>query len=298
MKSNNFIIARNSNILDIKILGSFLNTNQDISSKIKKANAAFYSYIQIWRRNNNNINLDLKVKLYNILVKSLILYNSTCLPLLSSSKNAKLLNILHRKHLRYILNIHNPRDISNKQLYTDTKSVPLDIQICKLRWKYIGRLFRLDPSTPAIKLMENYFINNDRKKYIGFEITSLPYVMNKDLILISKQLKNIDDLHSLIGLAQNKVLWDKDIAVNIYKKKLEIWNAQTNLNYDSNDDLSSLDNQNNLTYTEYTFVDYIPLNCIIKVLGWIYIKGFKWIKYILCILVILFLLYNFMLLQF
>ena len=258
-KSKDFLISRFSDISNIKVLGNYININEDINYKISEANRCFQMYNNIWSNKNNKISLDLKIKIYNIMVKSKILYNITCLPLGSNSKYEKKLDIIHRRHLRKILHINNPQDISTKDVYDRTKSIPLHIQITKLRWKYFGRLFKLDPMTPAIKLLKNYFEDNNRKKYSGFEITSLPYIMHQDLLLISKSLKNINDLNNLLLLANDQKSWDLLIVKEIYKKKLEIWNSQMILKYDSCDDINSLNYPFNNSYRVY-----IPFNWSLK----------------------------------
>ena len=113
--------------------------------------------------------------------------------------------------------------------------------------------------TPAIKLLKNYFEDNNRKKYSGFEITSLPYIMHQDLLLISKSLKNINDLNNLLLLANDQKSWDLLIVKEIYKKKLEIWNSQMILKYDSCDDINSLNYPFNNSYRVY-----IPFNWSLK----------------------------------
>ena len=78
-------------------------TEKDIASRIKKANGIFVQLYPVWR--NHNISKGLKIRLFNTNVKSLLLYADK---------------------------------ITNEELWRITKQKPIEIQIKRRKWNWIG----------------------------------------------------------------------------------------------------------------------------------------------------------------
>ena len=79
-----------------------------------RSNAALYKLKNIWI-GKDKINHNIKIKLYQALVKSILTYNCGTWALALTELNK--LDAFHRKQLRKVLNIYYPTKISNKKLY-------------------------------------------------------------------------------------------------------------------------------------------------------------------------------------
>ena len=138
----------------VELLGN--NTNPDLEIFKRRGNAtnAFAGLIRIWSR-KNDINSELKMKLYNAIVKPHLIYNAGASAYTGVQVEA--LNRLHRRQLRRLLNIHYPKHISNAEVYERTKAYPISIDIAKMRWSFLGHALRQHRDTPANKVMSNYY---------------------------------------------------------------------------------------------------------------------------------------------
>ena len=138
----------------IKKLGSLLGDKEDIKNRKRLANIAFTKLECIWL-SRRNISIQRRVKLYNMLVKSILLYN--CSTRGMTIQGEQQLDSSHRKQLRRILNIRWPHKIRNKKLYEKTNSKPVSIEVTRRRWNLLGHILRLDKETPGRKSMKFMF---------------------------------------------------------------------------------------------------------------------------------------------
>ena len=108
------------------LLGTKLGSEQDVTNRINKANTAFWSFDKLWCQGSeiSQITEKRKIKLYDSLVVSVLLYNCCCW---ASS-------------------------ISNKALYARTQTRPLSERVEKARWTMLGHVLRSDNDTPVAYL--------------------------------------------------------------------------------------------------------------------------------------------------
>jgi hypothetical protein len=101
---------------DFTYLGSTVSedggTRKDVESRIQKARGAFTRLRKIWLA--HNINKDTKMKLFNIYVKSVLLYG--CQTWRVTCEIQRKLQSFVNRCLRYIMKIWWPRVISNEKL--------------------------------------------------------------------------------------------------------------------------------------------------------------------------------------
>ena len=114
----------------IKKLGSLLGDKENVKNRKRLANIAFIKLECIWL-SRRNISVQRRVKLYNMLVKSILLYN--CGTWGMTIQDEQQLDSFHRKQLRRILNIRWPHKIRNKKLYKKTISKPISIEVPRRR---------------------------------------------------------------------------------------------------------------------------------------------------------------------
>ena len=103
---------------------------------------------------SNKISLKVRIRLFNVYIASIFLYNSELWTLTKKLNNA--IDIFQRALLKKMLKIHYPFIIRNETLYSRVQLTKWSesIQIRRLSW--LDHLMRLDPNTPAqIALQES-----------------------------------------------------------------------------------------------------------------------------------------------
>jgi hypothetical protein len=223
-KTEQTIIERGNRLTEkwrgVKKLGSLLGDSGDMIRRKSLATAAFNNMKKVWIR-NNKVHIRKRIKLYNTLVKPVLLYNSGTWGMTKNEENS--INTFHRKHLRKLWR-HNWRHrVCNIELYKMSNVGILSEEIRKSRWKLFGHILRLNGNTPAQKSMDFYFENYDRRKcFRGRPRMTLVTVLNKDIedanaknpeLMTIRNLKCYNDLYELRGLAQDRKRWQKIVAL-------------------------------------------------------------------------------------
>ena len=93
-----------------KKVGSLLGSKEDIEHRKHLSKIAFNKLANIWN-SGNKTKQKTKIKLYNSLVKSVLLYNCGTWALTKTDEDR--LDSFHRKQLRNVLGIRYPTKISN-----------------------------------------------------------------------------------------------------------------------------------------------------------------------------------------
>ena len=140
-------------VQDFTYLGSLISKGnggqQDIKARLGKARCAFAKLQNIWK--SNQYTTKTKIRLYNSVVKSILLYGSECWRLVKGDM-AKI-DAFPDRCLRNICRIFWPNNISNVDLYKKTgcNSAVLDIKRRRLRW--LGHVLRMpQDSIPNVAL--------------------------------------------------------------------------------------------------------------------------------------------------
>ena len=197
----------------VKKLGSLLGDREDIARRKSLAAAQMKSLQKLWIK-NNSVSLYTRVTLFNTLVKSVLLYNSSTWGLSKSDENN--LNSFHRRLLRKLCNIKWPEIIHNKELYKKTKTYPISIDITTSRWKYFGHSLRMANNTPPKHAMLWFFEPvRDCKKYSGKQRTTIFSTIQRDIHETKLKFPNFSidsfdtasDFEHISSLAANRVLW-------------------------------------------------------------------------------------------
>ena len=113
-------------------LGSKLGDKEDIVRRKQLAIGKMVQMQKILKR-KNVVRIEKKMKLYNALVKSVLMYNSCTWGL--TKDDGKNLDSFHRRQLRQVLGVFYPHKIRNEELYKATGARPISIDITKARWK-------------------------------------------------------------------------------------------------------------------------------------------------------------------
>ena len=159
-------------------LGSKLGDREDIQRRKELATIALAKNDAIWK-NNWKTKLTTRIRLYETLVKSVLLYN--CGTWGVSKDDQRKLNSFHRRQLRKVIGIHWPHKISTSKLYKVTGTKPLSITKTESRWKLLGHILRLPANCPARKTMRYYFQKRTNKIFRGRRRTTIVSTLNEDI---------------------------------------------------------------------------------------------------------------------
>jgi len=100
-------------------------TEEDVASRIKKANGVFVQLYPVWR--NLNISKEVKIRILNRNVKSVLLY--VCETWKTANQITRRLQIFVNKCLRRIMNIKWTNKIMNEELWRITHQKSIENQI-------------------------------------------------------------------------------------------------------------------------------------------------------------------------
>ncbi|GFO44725.1 endonuclease-reverse transcriptase [Plakobranchus ocellatus] len=197
-----------------KKVGSLLGSKEDIEHRKHLSKIAFNKLTNIWK-SGNKTKQKTKIKLYNSLVKSMLLYNCGTWALTKTDEDR--LDSFHRKQLINTLGIRYPTIISNASLHKKCREAPLSMQVLEARWRLFGHVLRRDRNIPANKAMLFYFSDNKRAR--GRPQTTLPITLNNDLkklVATKLELTIQTDLDTLRLIAEDRPKWNA-LVVEIRK---------------------------------------------------------------------------------
>ena len=127
-----------------KLLGTKLGTETDIKNRKGLVISVMKELYYIFK--SKFISNKLKLREFETYISSIFLYNSETWSL-SETLNKKI-DAFQRKQLRYALNIHYPKTISNEKLYRITRAEPWSRTIKRRRLNLYGHVLRLNEQTP------------------------------------------------------------------------------------------------------------------------------------------------------
>ena len=201
----------------VKKVGSLLGDREDIARRKQLSTVSLRKLNSLWIRKKAKV--ERRVKLYNSLVRSILLYNCGTWGMSKSDEDK--IDSFHRQHLRQILNIKYPNKIKSKHLYKTTRQHAISTDITKARWKLFGHTLRMHKDTPARKAMKFYFEQSGAKKFKGRKRTTIVNTLNRDITNTKQIYPQFDlpklnselDLHNIRVKAQNRVLWRKRVKM-------------------------------------------------------------------------------------
>ena len=103
---------------------------EDVASRIKKANGVFVQLNPVWR--NLNISKEVKIRIFSTYVKSVLLY--TCETWQTTNQITRRLQIFVNKCLRQRMNIKWTETIMNEELWRITHQKSIENQIKSRKW--------------------------------------------------------------------------------------------------------------------------------------------------------------------
>ena len=130
-------------------LGSLMTTDgscdREVKARIGRANAAFGTLEKIWK--TNGCSLRIKLRLYEAIVLSTLLYGSETWPMTVANK--KRLDAAHHRWLRRILHISWRDKVTNKSVRERTGQEKAENIIRKRRLSWMGHVTRMDSNRRA-----------------------------------------------------------------------------------------------------------------------------------------------------
>ena len=144
-------------------LGSIVDkqggTDADVRTRIGKARAAFIQLKNIW--SSTDLTLNTKIRIFNTIVKPVLLYGAETwrTTVITMSRVQTFANTC----LRRILRIRWPEKIRNQELWRLTKQQPIEEDILKRRWRWIGHTLR-KPATSTTRQALTWNPQGKRKR--------------------------------------------------------------------------------------------------------------------------------------
>lgn len=149
MRINNLntapVVIDGNNIGEVEefcYLGSVISKQggamRDVEQRIKKAKAAFAILLPVW--NSNKLSKKTKLRIFNTNVKSVLLY--ACETWLVTKLLTHKIQTFINRCLRRITRTHWPVIISNENLLRLTHQEPIDIEIRRRKWYWLGHTLR------------------------------------------------------------------------------------------------------------------------------------------------------------
>ena len=153
------------------------------------------------------------VKVFRTYIEPVLLYNSETWTLTATLE--KSLDAFHRRLLRIALNVKYPKVISSQKLYSLTREIPISNKIKKRRLALFGHILRLDPETPAQRVIKYYVTPHKRPvgrpplTWMALIIKDLRNTLKHNII---KTPLNTKSLQKLSEIVKDKTLWRQEIV--------------------------------------------------------------------------------------
>lgn len=205
---HNNLLRGNEQWRETIVLGSKLCSERDIQHRLNKANIAFHTYKKIWLNGTVKIDEKRKIRLYDALITSVLLYNSSSWAVPDNILNK--LDVQQRKHLKQILKIFWPRIISNSALYKRCNVIPLTRRIEVARWRMLGHVLRSGEYTPAFLSFRFACLGSKQLKgRLGRPRSNLYDLVTKDLKTRSLCIEDERSFRYVVMKAYNRKLWQQ-----------------------------------------------------------------------------------------
>jgi hypothetical protein len=204
-KTEEYEIRRrgDTNWKNCKLLGSKLSTTEDIERRKALTIAAMLTLKNIFR--NSRISDNIKIRVFQAYINSIFLYNSELWTITNTT--ARKLDAFQRRQLRYALNIHWPKIISNEELIKRCKIRSWSSTILQRRLSWLGHLMRLPPDTPARRALQEALTPAKRPQ--GRPSATWLSIIKKDLE--DAEILTKEQCHSLVlhlePITANRVQW-------------------------------------------------------------------------------------------
>ncbi|KAI8115934.1 LINE-1 reverse transcriptase like protein [Lucilia cuprina] len=142
--TSNFTLQQQhiENVQSFCYLGSIITTNgsskEDVQNRINKARQVYGQLSHVW--NSHHISRRTKLDIFSSCVKSVALYG--CESWNSARCDLKAMQVFINRCPRRILKIFWPNTISNTQLWELTAQTPVEHDIRRRKWRWIGHALR------------------------------------------------------------------------------------------------------------------------------------------------------------
>ena len=189
---------------ECKYLGSYLDTEKDLTRRKQMAMASYIKYKYLLE--SKRLSLRVRMRIFNVYVASIFMYNSEIWTLTKKSKNC--IDVFHRSLLRKILKIKWPFKIRNEVLYGRTREEVWTEKIERRRLKWTGHLLRLPQSSPAqVALVQSQKCNKNQKK-----TNKLTWLKQTNKQLSSIEINLSLEKPNIRRLAEDREWWDRMVV--------------------------------------------------------------------------------------
>ena len=213
-KTEEFSIKRGGNEewKKCKLLGSLLETNEDIARRKAQTNNVIKSDKLNAIFTSTRISESIKIRNFNTYVDATFLFNSETWAI--TDAQAKKLDAFQRRKLRQVIGIKWPHTISNEALYNRTKIERWSQKIKRRRLNLLGHVMRLPSDTPARQSIKEGLTKCKRPKgrpptnWLGVIKNDLKEHMN--LTLNNKDTPE-NQINTLCNITRNRSEWRRRV---------------------------------------------------------------------------------------
>jgi len=219
-----------------KFVGSYLDPSEEVAARVTAANKAHYTMRTIMNK-ESGVSKKLKLRLYNAIVKPTLIYNLWTIPLKKAQRDW--IDRTHRRHLRSLMGRYYKEDepmVSCQEIYLETDTVPITVELAERRWALLGHILRLPGDTPANRAMGQYFRKTfaggvRRETYAGAQVTSVMSMLRDEYrdhttarmkreVGTSKFLHGAD-LDKFTNYAQDREAWEALVNHITHRTKMK-----------------------------------------------------------------------------
>ena len=188
-------------------LGSIMDTeggtDADVKARTGKARGAFLQLKNIW--SSSILHQNTKLRIFNSNVKPVLLYGSETWRM--TKKTCSRIQSFINSCLRKILKIHWPEKITNIDLWQRSKQLPVEVEIGRRRWRWLGHTLRKPTSSTTRQAL---LWNPQGKRKRGRPKNTWRRDLRKDLERLGKSWKELEDI------AKDRALWGSAVVDGLY----------------------------------------------------------------------------------
>ena len=172
---------------------------EDVGNRINKARLAFNALRPIWR--TKALSMHSKIRIFNSNVKAVLLYGSETWRVTTSI--TRKLQVFVNRCLRFIVDVRWPDKISNVDLWARTNQKPIDQEIRRRKWGWIGHTLRKPADNTAQQALD---WNPQGKRKIGRPKTTWRRSVESEARRLHKSWSDLK------RVAQNRNEWRSVVA--------------------------------------------------------------------------------------
>ena len=142
-----------------KLVGSYMDPGEEVSARVAAASKAYYMMKTVMR-SDSGVSKRLKLRLCEGVVKPTLVLSLWPVPLKKAQRDR--VDRTHRRHLRDLVGKYYKEDepmVSCRDVYLETDTVPISVELVERRWTLLGHMLRLTADTDHTYQPSPHYVN-------------------------------------------------------------------------------------------------------------------------------------------